>query len=72
VTNEADGRQPVGSPEAAIRSLASELQVPVDQVERAYLREARAIGAGARIKSYVAVLTASRVRSELRRRQRPS
>lgn len=55
---------------AAMESIARELSVPVDQVERACRREAAAIEADARIKSFVPVLVTSRVRSELRRRQR--
>lgn len=55
---------------AAMESLARELRVPLDQVEKACRREAAAIEADARIKSFVPVLVTSRVRSELRRRQR--
>ena len=55
---------------AAMESLARELSVPVEQVEKACRREAEAIEAEARIKSFVPVLVTSRVRSELRRRQR--
>ena len=54
---------------AAMESLARELSVPVEQVEKACRREAEAIEADARIKSFVPVLVTSRVRSELRRRQ---
>ena len=53
-----------------MESLARELSVPVEQVEKACRREAEAIEAAARIKSFVPVLVTSRVRSELRRRQR--
>ena len=52
-----------------MESLARELSVPVEQVEKACRREAEAIEAEARIKSFVPVLVTSRVRSELRRRQ---
>ena len=55
---------------AAMESLARELSVPVEQVEKACRREAEAIEADARIKNFVPVLVTSRVRSELRRRQR--
>ena len=55
---------------AVMESLARELSVPVEQVEKACRREAEAIEADARIKSFVPVLVTSRVRSELRRRQR--
>jgi hypothetical protein len=54
----------------AMESLARELRVPIEQVEKACRREAAAIEADARIKSFVPVLVTSRVRSELRRRQR--
>jgi hypothetical protein len=53
-----------------MESLARELNVPVDEVERVYRAEARAVEAGARIKNFVPVIIASRVRSELRRQQR--
>lgn len=55
---------------AAMESLARELSVPVEQVEKACRRETAAIEADARIKSFVPVLVTSRVRSELRRQQR--
>jgi len=55
---------------AAMESLARELSVPLEQVEKACQREAEAIEPDARIKSFVPVLITSRVRSELRRRQR--
>lgn len=55
---------------AAMESLARELGVPVEQVEKACRRETAAIDADARIKNFVPVLVTSRVRSELRRQQR--
>jgi len=55
---------------ATMESLARELSVPVEQVEEACRREAEAIEADARIKSFVPVLVTSRVRSELRRQLR--
>lgn len=55
---------------AAMESLARELSVPVEQVEKACRRETAAIDADARIKNFVPVLVTSRVRSELRRQQR--
>jgi len=55
---------------AAMESLARELSVPVEQVEKACRREAEAIKADARIKHFVPVLVTSRVRRELRHRKR--
>jgi hypothetical protein len=55
---------------AAMESLARELSVPLHLVEQACRRETAAIERDARIKHFVPVLVASRVRSELRRRQR--
>jgi len=57
-------------PRSAMESLARELSVPIEQVEKACRRQAEALEADARIKSFVPVLVTSRVRSELRRRQR--
>lgn len=55
---------------SAIESLAKELGVPVEQVERVYRAQVRAVETGARIKNFVPVIVASRVRSELRRQRR--
>lgn len=60
------------APRAALESLAQELGVPFEQVERVYREESRAVEAGARIRNFVPVIVASRVRSELRRQQRSS
>lgn len=49
--------------------LARELKMPFEQVERVYLEEASRIEAAARIKSFLPVLLASRVRAELRRQE---
>jgi hypothetical protein len=55
---------------AVIDSLARELVLPFEQVERAFNEEARKIEATARIKTFVGVIVASRVRAELRQQQR--
>jgi hypothetical protein len=57
-------------PRTALESLAQELNVPVDEVERVYRAQVRAVEAGARIKNFVPVIVASRVRSELRKQRR--
>jgi len=66
----AETHRALDPPRTAMESLARELNVPVDEVERVYRAEARAVEAGARIKNFVPVIIASRVRSELRRQQR--
>lgn len=61
------GRDVPGVPHKAIESLARELDLPLEQVEKVYREQAAAIEADARIKQFVPVLVARRVRSELRR-----
>jgi hypothetical protein len=68
----AEAYRSIDPPRKAIESLAQELNVPVEQVERVYRAQARAVDAGARIKNFVPVIVASRVRSEIRRQQRSS
>jgi hypothetical protein len=60
------------SKNAVIDSLARELHLPFEQVERIFNEEARKIEATARIKTFVGVIVASRVRAELRQEQRVS
>jgi hypothetical protein len=55
---------------AAVGALARELNLPVEQVEPVYAAEASRIEADARITTFVSVIIAGRVRSELRRLQR--
>jgi hypothetical protein len=64
------GGQQAGLPQAALESLALELGVPLEQVERVYRKEASTLEATARIKHFVPVLVASHVRNALRRQQR--
>jgi hypothetical protein len=47
-------------------ALARELDLPVEQVTRVYEQEAASIDATARIRTFVPVLVASRVRARLR------
>jgi hypothetical protein len=56
----------------AMESLAQELDVPLEQVERVYRAETRAVEAGARIRNFVPVIVAGRVRSSLRKQRRSS
>jgi hypothetical protein len=65
------GRQVTGSHLAVIDALASELRLPVEQVTGAYFEEIARLEADARIKTFVPVLAAGKVRSRLQRR-RPS
>ena len=60
----------IAADRAAVDALARELNLPVEQVERVYAAEASRIEAGARITTFVSVIVAGRVRSELRRQQR--
>ena len=55
---------------AAIDSLARELELPFEQVERVFNEEAGKIEATARSKTFVGVIVASRVRTELRQQRR--
>ena len=54
---------------AVVESLARELDLPFEQVERVYIDQARQIEPNARIKTFVGVIVASRVRAELRKQQ---
>jgi len=54
---------------AVVESLARELNMPFEQVERVYTEQVRQIEATARIKTFVGVIVASRVRAELRQQQ---
>jgi hypothetical protein len=54
-------------PRAVVESLARELELPVEHVERVYREEATKIEAEARIKTFVGVIVTRRVRAELRR-----
>jgi|APFre7841882724_1041349.scaffolds.fasta_scaffold252644_1 hypothetical protein len=58
------------SDRAAVDALARELNLSVEQVEPVYAAEASRIEADARITTFVSVIVAGRVRSELRRLQR--
>lgn len=66
----AKGRRAKASDRAAVDALARELNLSVEQVEPVYAAEASRIGADARIMTFVSVIVAGRVRSELRRLQR--
>jgi hypothetical protein len=59
---------------AAIEGLAHDLDLPVDDVEAVFHSEMKRIESGARIKTFVSVLTVGSVRNRLRRprRARPS
>jgi hypothetical protein len=57
------------SESTAIRSLARELDLPFERVERVFNEEAAKIEATARIKTFVGVIVASRVRAALRQQQ---
>jgi len=58
------------STDAVIDSLARELELPFEQVERVFNEEASKIEATARINTFVGVIVASRVRTELRQQRR--
>ena len=60
------GREVNGSHRAVIDTLARELDLPAEQVERVYVEEIKRLDADARIKSFVTVLAAGRVRTVLR------
>ena len=60
----------IAADRAAVEALARELNLPAEQVERVYAAEAARIEADARITTFVSVIVAGRVRSELRRLQR--
>ena len=58
--------------ERAIRLLSDQSGVPLGQVRTLFRNELRRIGMGAKVGSYLAVLTASSVRGMLRRSARPA
>ena len=58
------------STDLVIDSLARELELPFEQVKRVFKEEACKIEATARIKTFVGVIVASRVRTELRQQRR--
>ncbi len=63
----ADRERKVNGPHrAVVDNLAFELNLPVDHVEKVYLTEMARIESGARIKTFLTVLTLGRVRSRLR------
>jgi hypothetical protein len=55
------------SQRAVIDTLAHDLDLPVDDVEEVYLAEMARIESGARIKTFLTVLTVGSVRARLRR-----
>lgn len=62
----ADGKRSTSDDHrATVDSLARDLGLPFDQVETIYLAEKARIESGARIKTYVTVLTVGRVRNRL-------
>lgn len=65
----AESRVTVDPAHSVVHSLARELDLPLEQVARVYEDEASRIEAGARIKTFVSVIAASRARVELRRQQ---
>lgn len=54
---------------SVVHSLARELDVPLEHVARVYRAEAVKIEAEARIRTFLPVILARRVRAELRRQQ---
>ncbi len=62
-SDEADHRR-------AIESLAEQARVPVAEVARLYEEKRAALGMGARITGFLAILTVRNVREALRRRRR--
>jgi len=56
--------------ERAIRSLSDQSGIPLVEVRTLFRHEARRLGMGAKVGSYLAVLTTSNVRGMLRRRAR--
>ena len=55
--------------ERAIEALARESHVPIDQVAQLYEHELAVLKAGARITSFLPILTTRKVREILRQRQ---
>jgi hypothetical protein len=60
-------RKATGHHRAAVDKLASDLGLPAEQVEGVYLSEMARIESGARIKTFLTVLTVGSVRSRLHR-----
>ncbi len=56
-----------GPHRAAVDKLARDLGLPVEEVERVYVSEMARIESGARIKTFLTVLTVGSVRSRLHR-----
>jgi len=69
VDQRTENRVTTDSTHPIVLSLARELDLPPEHVARVYRDEASRIEAGARIKTFVSVIVASRVRAELRRQQ---
>jgi len=65
-------REISGSHRAVIDTLARELELPVQEVERVYTDEIAKLDANARIKGFVSVLAVGRVRTALRTPQQPT
>ncbi len=64
----ADRKHKVSGPHrAVVDNLARDLGLPVDHVEEVYLAEMARIESGARIKTFLTVLTVGSVRSRLHR-----
>ena len=57
--------------ERAIATLAQQSHVPIDQVTRLYERELAALTVGARITSFLTILTTRKVREILRQHPHP-
>jgi hypothetical protein len=60
-------RRVTGPHRAAVDNLARDLGLPVEEVEKVYLSEMARIESGARIKTFLTVLTVGSVRSRLQR-----
>jgi hypothetical protein len=63
-------RRASGPHRAVVDNLARDLELPVEHVEKVYLAEMARIESGARIKTFLTVLTVGRVRHRLRRERR--
>jgi Protein of unknown function (DUF3562). len=69
VDHRADKQVTADPANAIVRSLALELDMPAEHVAHVYRAEAVKIEAEARIKTFVPIIIAGRVRAELRRQQ---
>jgi hypothetical protein len=58
--------------ERAIEALAEEAHVPIEQVAQLYERELAVLTVGARITSFLSILTIRKVRDILRQRSHPA